>query len=174
MVRRPYPGRVPSDVHSPRERLRVEVAPGDLDDPEVRALLAEHLDDMHATSPPESVHALDGDGLADPAVTFWVARRDGAVVGCAALKELSPGAGEVKSMRTSHAARGQGAGTALLRHLLTEARGRGYGAVFLETGTQPFFAPAHRLYRAHGFHECPPFGDYVLDPHSLFMTLTVA
>ena len=177
MVRRPYPEPVSSDVHPPREGLRegllVEVAAGDPTDPEVAPLLAEHLDDMRATSPPESVHALDGAGLADPAVTFWVARLGGTVAGCAALKELPPYAGEVKSMRTADFARGQGIGTALLRHLLAEARRRGYDAVFLETGTQPYFAPAHRLYRAHGFTECPPFGDYVLDPNSLFMILTV-
>jgi len=55
-----------------------------IDDPtraDVALLLAEHLADMRATSPPESVHALDVDALTAPAVTFWSARRDGVVVG---------------------------------------------------------------------------------------------
>jgi putative acetyltransferase len=149
----------------------IEVTEGGLDDPSVHALLEEHLADMHATSPPESVHALDLGGLTAPGVTFWTARLDGEVVGCVALKELSPTSGELKSMRTSSAARGRGIGTALLSVVLDEARRRGYRDVSLETGTQDFFGPAHRLYRRHGFTECGPFGDYVLDPHSTFMTL---
>jgi putative acetyltransferase len=41
----------------------------------------------------------------------------------------------------------------------------------LETGSWPYFHPAHRFYKGHGFVESGPFGDYVLDPHSIFMTL---
>lgn len=152
----------------------VDVSEGGLEDPSVHELLEEHLADMHATSPPESVHALDLSGLIAPGVTFWTARLDGDVVGCVALKELSPDSGELKSMRTSAVARGRGIGTALLTVVLDEARSRGYRTVSLETGTQEFFGPAHRLYERHGFTECGPFGDYVLDPHSTFMSLTLA
>lgn len=152
----------------------IEVSEGGLEDPAVHALLEEHLADMHATSPPESVHALDLSGLTAPGVTFWTARLEGVAVGCVALKELSPTSGELKSMRTSVLARGLGVGTALLRVVLDEARRRRYRVVSLETGTEEFFAPAHRLYRRHGFTECGPFGDYVLDPHSTFMTLTLS
>ena len=144
-----------------------------MDDParaDVVALLAEHLADMHATSPAESVHALDVTGLLVPTVTFWTARRDGALLGCAALKELEPAHGEVKSMRTAPASRGAGVATALLGHLLDEARTRGYRRVSLETGSQAFFEPARRLYERHGFTECGPFADYVLDPHSVFFS----
>lgn len=144
-----------------------------IDDParaDVLALLAEHLADMHATSPPESVHALDVDALRVPAVTFWTARRDGVLLGCAALKELEPDHGEVKSMRTATAARGAGVATALLRHVVAEAEDRGYARLSLETGSQDFFAPARRLYARHGFTECGPFADYVLDPHSVFFS----
>lgn len=144
-----------------------------IDDPardDVRQLLGEHLADMHATSPPESVHALDVEALKDPGVTFWTARRDGMLLGCAALKELDPTHGEVKSMRTSTDSRGGGVATALLQHVLDQARRRGYDRVSLETGSQDFFAPARRLYKRHGFTECGPFGDYLLDPHSRFFT----
>jgi putative acetyltransferase len=148
----------------------IEIAVDDPARADVVALLAEHLADMHATSPAESVHALDVTGLQVPTVTFWTARRDGALLGCAALKELEPGHGEVKSMRTATAARGAGVATALLGHLLDEARGRGYTRLSLETGSQDFFAPARRLYERHGFIECGPFADYVLDPHSVFFS----
>jgi len=138
--------------------------------PDVVQLLAEHLDDMYATSPPESVHALDVTALQVAGVTFWTARRDGELLGCAAIKELDPAHAEVKSMRTTSAARGTGVGRALLTRVLDEARARGYTRVSLETGSQDFFEPARQLYLSNGFRECGPFADYVLDPHSVFFT----
>ena len=145
---------------------------------DVRRLLDEHLTDMYATSPPESVHALDHSALLAPTVTFWTARDDdGTLLGCGALSELGdPGNthAEIKSMRTAAHARGRGVASALLDTLLAEARRRGRTRVSLETGTQDFFAPARRLYARHGFTECGPFGSYTLDPHSVFMTLELA
>ena len=151
----------------------IEVVPDDPLREDVHALLAEHLADMHATSPPESVHALDHAALTDPAITFWTAREDGALLGTAALLRLSEHEGEVKSMRTATAARGRGVAALLLAHLLGEARRRGYEHVHLETGAQDYFAAARRLYARHGFRERGPFGDYVLDPHSVFLTRTL-
>ncbi|SRR5579871_4448492 len=146
-----------------------------LDDPtraDVVDLLTGHLAEMHRVSPPESIHALDPQALAIPAITFWTARdKAGRLMGCGALKELGPGAGEVKSMRTADAARKQGVGSAVLAAILAEARHRRYHTLSLETGSQPFFEPARRLYRQHGFIECGPFADYVLDPNSVFMSL---
>ncbi len=147
-----------------------------LDTPEredVQELLAEHLADMYATSPPESVHALDPSALAGPGISFWTAREDFRLLGCAALKRLAPGEGEIKSMRTSAPARGRGVASALLRHLLAEARTGGYRRLFLETGSQEFFATARRLYQRHGFAVCPPFAGYLPDPNSVFMTLSL-
>lgn len=145
----------------------------DLTRPQVHALLAEHLADMHATSPAESVHALDLSGLQRDDITMWTVWDDGVLLGCAALLQLSADEGEVKSMRTAAAARGRGVGSRLLEHVIAEARARGYRRLSLETGTQEFFAPARRLYRRHGFGECPPFGDYRLDPHSVFLSLAL-
>ena len=156
---------------------------------DVRRLLDEHLTDMFATSPADSVHALDHSALLAPTITFWTARDDDTLLGCAALSELDPPTspepgtapgteprtparhGEIKSMRTTAPARGRGVASALLRTVLTEAERRGYPRVSLETGTQDFFAPARRLYARHGFTPCDPFGSYVPDPHSVFMTL---
>ncbi len=149
--------------------MRIEL--DDLTRPAVHALLEEHLTDMYATSPPESVHALDLTALTSPDVTVWTLWDGGTVLGCAALKELGDGAGEVKSMRTSAAARRRGVASRLLAHLLEQARARGLTSLWLETGTQPFFAPARELYSRHGFVPCPPFGSYQADPHSAFMTL---
>ena len=145
----------------------------DLSRPSVRALIDEHLSDMHATSPPESIHALSHDDLLADHVTFWTAWDGDVLLGCGALKELDGAHGEIKTMRTARDARGQGVGAAVLAFLLDEARRRGYRRVSLETGSQDFFAPARRLYARHGFAECPPFGAYALDPHSVFMTLAL-
>lgn len=139
--------------------------------PDVLALLGEHLADMFATSPAESVHALDPAALQDPSVTFWTVREDGVLLGCGAVKELSPQASELKSMRTAAVARGRGTATLILQGIIGEARTRGYTALLLETGTEDFFAPARRLYARHGFAECPPFGSYTEDPNSTFMRL---
>ncbi|MFI2487551.1 GNAT family N-acetyltransferase [Promicromonospora kroppenstedtii] len=142
---------------------------------DVLRLLDEHLTDMFATSPAESVHALDHAALLAPTITFWTARDDdGTLLGCGALSRLDgpDGAyGEIKSMRTAAPARGRGVASALLDAVLAEARRRGYPRVNLETGTEDYFAPARRLYARHGFVECDPFGSYVPDPNSVFMTL---
>ncbi|MGO4190531.1 GNAT family N-acetyltransferase [Arthrobacter sp. YAF17] len=143
---------------------------------DVEQLLSEHLADMFATSPAESVHALDPAALSGPDVAFWTAREDSGVLGCGALKLLEPGEsktkqGEIKSMRTAAHARGRGIATLLLAHILAEARRCGYHRLYLETGSQDFFAPARRLYQRHGFSVCPPFAGYGEDPNSVYMTL---
>lgn len=148
--------------------MRIEV--DDLTRAEVQALLADHLADMHATSPPESVHALDMSGLAASSVTVWTLWEGSAVLGCAALQELSPVEGEIKSMRTAPEARGRGVAGRMLAHLIDEARSRGYRRLSLETGAEEFFAPARRLYARFGFVECAPFGEYGPDPLSVFLT----
>lgn len=148
----------------------IEIAVDDPARADVVSLLGEHLADMHATSPPESVHALDVDALKVASMTFWTARRDGVLLGCVALKQLAADHGEVKSMRTATRSRGAGVATSLLTHVVDEARRRGYLRLSLETGSQDFFAPARRLYARHGFTECGPFADYALDPHSVFFS----
>lgn len=151
----------------------LHIARDDPTRPDVFALLQEHLRSMHALSPPESVHALDVSGLQRPEISFWSVREDGALLGCGALKELSPDHGEVKSMRTPQALRRRGAGRAMLAHIIAEARRRGYRRLSLETGTAEAFQPAWRLYESAGFTTCGPFADYRLDPHSVFMTLAL-
>ena len=143
----------------------------DLSRPAIHALLEEHLRNMHALGPPESVHALDLEKLRAPGITFWSAWDDRELLGCGALSELSPTHGEVKSMRTPAAARKLGAGRAVLAHIIAVARQRGYAKLSLETGTHAAFEPAHALYRSHGFTVCGPFGSYHADRHSVFMEL---
>lgn len=145
----------------------------DLQGPEIAALLTEHLRDMYATSPPESVHALDLSALRQPAISFWTAWQEGRLAGCGALKQLDTGHGEIKSMRTAQGFHRKGVAMQLLQHILGEARRRGYRRLSLETGSMAYFAPARALYLKAGFVECAPFGDYRSDPNSTFMTLAL-
>jgi putative acetyltransferase len=64
-------------------------------------------------------------------------------------------------------------GALMLTHIISEARERGYRRLSLETGSTEAFIPALALYEAHGFQCCPPFGEYVEDPFSRFMTLAI-
>jgi putative acetyltransferase len=142
----------------------------DLAGPEIRALLAEHLRSMYEISPPESVHALDLAGLQRPEVAFWTVWSGAELLGCGALLELSPTHGEIKSMRTAMAHRRKGVGRAMLTYLIDEAARRRYERLSLETGSMQEFQPAQKLYESFGFNYCPPFGNYVEDPNSVFMT----
>ena len=139
--------------------------------PDVRALLATHLAFARSLSPPEHVHALEPDGLLEPAVTFFSAREGGRLVGVGALKLLDDHHGELKSMHVARHARGRGVGRALVAHLLSEARRRGCRRVSIETGTMDGFAPARALYAAAGFAPCAPFAPYSANPYSVCMTL---
>lgn len=148
----------------------MSITEGGLDDPGVLALLREHLQGMADHSPPESIHALDVEGLKAPGITFWTMRNGSEVLGCIALKQLDERHGEIKSMRTASAHLRKGVGAALLEHLVAEARRRGYERLSLETGSGPGFEVAHALFRKFGFVECGPFADYREDPFSRFMT----
>jgi putative acetyltransferase len=148
----------------------VAIERADFEEPALRLFLQEHLDDMEPTAPAESRHALDLDGLQRPGVRVWVARDAGRIVATGALAPLGPGEEELKSMRTAPDQRGNGIARRMLEHLLDDARSRGVRRVCLETGSMEFFAPARALYRSAGFVACDPFGGYVDDPHSTYLT----
>ena len=143
----------------------------DLSGPEVSNLIGEHLRNMHQLSPPESIHALGLEKLRQPDITFWTVWEGAELLGCGALKELDASHGEIKSMRTAAAHLRKGVASVMLRHILDEAKRRGYRRLSLETGSGEAFEPARQLYRRFGFAECGPFGHYVLDPNSAFMTM---
>ena len=153
---------------------RVLITRADLADPRLAAFLQAHLDDMEPTAPPESRHALDLTALQGEGVRLWVGRAGGdgdGILGTVALAPVDDGHEELKSMRTEPGVRGTGVATSLLAHALDDARRRGVSRVSLETGSMEFFEPARRFYARAGFTPCEPFGSYVEDPLSSFMTL---
>ncbi|HJR70909.1 MAG TPA: GNAT family N-acetyltransferase [Gammaproteobacteria bacterium] len=143
----------------------------DLSRPAIHALLNEHLQSMSSLSPPESAHALDLERLRKPDVTFWSVWEGPELLGVGALQELDSTHGEVKSMRTARAHLRKGVGRAVLTHIIGVARARGYERLSLETGSMDAFQPARKLYESFGFVYCGPFGEYVEDPYSVFMTV---
>jgi putative acetyltransferase len=149
---------------------QVRIVVDDLSGERIAAFLREHMREMRSTTPEESVHALDLDGLRRPEVTFWSAWDGEAVVGCGAVKRLDAEHAELKSMRTAAERKRTGIASLLMEHILIEAKSMGFGRLSLETGSTEFFLPARRLYERFGFAYCEPFADYQPDVHSVFMT----
>lgn len=118
--------------------------------------------------PPEGHFGTDIDGLDRPDIHFAVARIEGRVVGCGAIKLEVDGSAELKRLFVDEAGRGKGVGKALMGYLEDLARRHKVRILNLETG--PLNTEAVALYRAWGYAECGPFGDYEPNPYSLFMT----
>lgn len=117
--------------------------------------------------PPESNHLLDLEALEKPNVSFFVARKEGEIVGCCALVNCGDGTGEIKRMFIEPTARGFGISKQMMDALISRGLGLRLLALRLETGIhQP---EAIKLYRGYEFQEIEPLGIYKPDPLSLFM-----
>lgn len=142
--------------------------------PDLSLLFDRHTADMHADTPPESIHMMDKGALAAPGIRFFVLREGGAPLAMGAFKRIDATHAEIKSMHVLTEARGRGLSKAMLTHLMAEARADGFTRLSLETGVQPTFAAARALYARAGFRDCPPFEGYSPDPNSVFMTKVLA
>jgi putative acetyltransferase len=143
------------------------------DQPEAIALLTELDSYLTKLYPPESTYILDVQGLRGPDIRFFVARKDGAAVGCGALRVEEDGYGEIKRMFVAPAARGLGVAKRLLLAIEAEARRLGLHTLRLETGI--YQTEALGLYAAVGYRETRPFGEYTADgPHSRFLAKPLA
>ncbi len=149
----------------------LKVRPGSTQEPAIAEVIEAHFALMRATSPEESCHVMTAASLEQEQAQIFVAEADGRVLAVGALKQIAPDHGELKSMHTLEAARGRGAGRKVLKELVSVAQRSGFTRLSLETGSAKEFEAARHLYRTEGFAECPPFGDYVADPLSVFMTL---
>lgn len=147
------------------------IHPGNFDDPRVLALLHLHMQGMRLNSPAHSFSALDLSALQDPSISFFTLWRNAALLGCGALRELSPLHGELKSMRTHPDHLRQGAARHLLAYLIDLGRARGYRTLSIETGSGPAFEPALALYRLAGFQNGPCFGHYAETGFNQFLHL---
>jgi putative acetyltransferase len=137
-------------------------------------LMERHTADMHADTPPESIHMMDASALDRPDIAFFVLREYDQPLAMGAFKRIDATHAEIKSMHVLAETRGRGLSRRMLDHLMIEARAAGYTRLSLETGSQAMFLPARRLYEKAGFIECPPFEGYALDPNSIYMTKSLA
>jgi putative acetyltransferase len=137
-------------------------------------LMQRHTADMHAQTPPESIHMMDAGQLDVPEVSFFVLREQGVPIAMGAFKRIADGHGEIKSMHVLVEHRGRGLSRVMLVHLMDQARAVGLARLSLETGAESIFAPARGLYERAGFTYCGPFEGYVLDANSVFMTKVLA
>ena len=151
--------------------MKLDIRPGDFDDPRVRALLQVHVSGMLADTPPGLAYVLDLSGLQRPDISFFAAWDGETLAGIGALKALDAATGELKSMRAAETHLRKGVGRALLEHLITLARARGYQTLCLETGSAPSFAPAIALYTSYGFKPGPAFGEYQASDFNQFFYL---
>ncbi len=142
--------------------------------PDLSLLFERHTADMHADTPPESIHMMDKAALAAPGIRFFVLRDDGLPVAMGAFKRITASHAEIKSMHVLTEARGRGLSKAILDHLVAKAKADGFTRLSLETGVQPTFVAARALYGRAGFLDCPPFEGYGPDPNSVFMTKALA
>lgn len=140
---------------------------------EMAALIELHLADVGADTAAEYRFALDLEALRAPDISLWGLWQGPTLIGCAALKDLGNGEGEVKSMRTHPDHLRKGTAARLLSHLIGDATARGWSRLNLETGTSALFVPAHALYHRFGFVDCGPYADYTESPHNRFMTLAL-
>ncbi|PQA88224.1 GNAT family N-acetyltransferase [Hyphococcus luteus] len=149
----------------------MEIREDDLTGEAVRDLLAYHFEMMHENSPPGMAYVLDVEGLKAPDMSFWSIWAGADLLGFGALKELEPGWGEIKSMRTHPDHLGKGAGAAMLDHIIGVAKARGYQRLSLETGSTPTFLPAIALYKKRGFENGEAFAGYAASDFNQFLHL---
>lgn len=157
----------------PHHYATMHIKPDDLSSPAIRTLLSLHFSDLQSKSknPSSYCHVLDLTALHHDSITVYSAWDGDTLLGCGALKQLSPSAGEIKSMRTAMAHLRKGVGRAIVQHIIAEAKGRGYVSLSLETGTDGSFERAREFYRGLGFRDCGPFGGYVASEENCFMRL---
>jgi GNAT superfamily N-acetyltransferase len=92
-------------------------------------------------------------------------------IGCAALRRIDEQVCELKRMFVLPQFRGKGAGKALARKLIEDARTIGYGCMRLDTGN--FLTAAVQLYESLGFQRIEPYNDVPEDLRkiAIFMEL---
>jgi ribosomal protein S18 acetylase RimI-like enzyme len=139
----------------------LELAPVDPSGPEASYCLGHYFGELAARFrggfDRDRDAAADATELAPPAGCLLVARLSGQTVGCAGLRALAPGVGEIKRMWVAPAARGMGIGRAFLCELEEQARRRGLRALRLDTNET--LTEALGLYRSCGYREIARFND---------------
>jgi putative acetyltransferase len=146
--------------------MKVEIRRADPRGAEYLRLLQASDDYAASLYPAESNHMLDVETLLRPQMNFFGVSVDGAVKGCGGFWAHEDYV-EIKRVWIDPSARGLGLSRKLMTVLEAEAGALGFNIVRLETRISQ--SEALGLYRALGYVERGPFGDYKSDPLSVFM-----
>lgn len=92
---------------------------------------------------------------APPQGRLLLARDEGSVVGCVAMRPLANETCEMKRLYVRPGARAGGVGRQLVEHVIAEARAIGYRRMYLDT--LPTMTGAQRLYERLGFKDVPAY-----------------
>jgi putative acetyltransferase len=140
---------------SAADEITVELVSSATDD--ARALISELDHILSDEYTPEQRHGLALESIFQPNIRFFLARLNGAAVGCGGVALFEDFA-EVKRMYVRDVVRGRGAAQALLAQIEAEARNAGLVLLRLETGERQI--AALRFYQRAGFEICAAFGPY--------------
>ena len=144
-----------------------------------RAALRAYLDDVASRfyGRPAGADEVDAalredpsDDLAPPSGVFWVAREHGTVIGCAGLRLLGDGIGEVKRVFVAPAARRRGLGRRLMGEV--EQCARDQRRTVLRLDTRADLVEARTLYSNLGYTEVPAFNASAYAEHWFAKSLT--
>ena len=123
---------------------------------------------LRSLYPDESNHLDYADELSKPNCILLGAFRDDSLLGIGAVKLFyGDGYGEVKRVFVDPLYRGQGIAKAIMGALEAQLVNNDILLARLETGTKQ--AAAIQLYKLLGYQTRGPFGQYVIDPLSIFM-----
>jgi putative acetyltransferase len=126
------------------------------DNAAMAAIIRAVMPEFGADGPGFAIHDAEVDAMhesySQPRSSYFVVERDGAVIGGAGVAPLEGGEPDVCELRKMYflpAARGIGAGSAMMQRCLDAARADGFKRCYLETLTG--MDAAQTLYRRSGF-----------------------
>ncbi|MHB1058338.1 MAG: GNAT family N-acetyltransferase [Rhodanobacter sp.] len=134
------------------------------DNAAIAAIIRAVMPEFGADGPGFAIHDAEVDAMCEsyarPRSSYFVVERGGVVIGgggVAPLQNAEPDVCELRKMYFLPAARGIGAGSAMMQRCLDAARTHGFARCYLETLTGMDAAQA--LYRRSGFTPlCAPMG----------------
>ncbi len=148
------------------ENNLITILPERPDSPEAVALIDELEATLAPLYPPESRHGYSVEKLLAQKVAFFVLRYDGQAAGCGGVQFFGMEYGEIKRIFVRPEFRGKGLSKRMMAFLEDYTRSAGIPFLRLETGIyQP---EAIGLYERLGYHRIGPFGEYQVDPLSLY------
>lgn len=141
-------------------RHAIEVEAVSPDDPELQTCYGRYFDELaqrfdDGFSRDRYLSLSPDDGLRPPHGRAFLARLDGAPIGCGALKVHADDWGEAKRIWAAPEARGRGVATRIMQEI--EAVARKLGLKELRLGTHRSLAEARAMYPALGYEEVVPF-----------------